>query len=46
MVLEIHATIGDGGMVIDAVETFEIDDDGRIRRLKAYWDGSRARPQG
>ncbi len=46
MVFEIHVTIGDGGMVMDAVETFEIDDDGRISGMKAYWDMSRARRQG
>src|SRR5262245_34134947 len=46
MIFEIHATIGDGGMVIDGVETFDIDDDGRIRTLRAFWDGSRARPKG
>jgi len=26
------------------VETFLVDDDGKITLLKAYWDMSRARP--
>jgi steroid delta-isomerase len=43
MVFEIHVTIGDGGMVMDAVETFEVDDDGKITGMKAYWDMTRAR---
>lgn len=43
--LEIEATIGDGGMILDVVETFELDEDGRIRLMKAYWDMTRARPR-
>jgi steroid delta-isomerase len=43
MVFEIHVTIGDGGMVMDAVETFEIGDAGKITGMKAYWDMARAR---
>jgi steroid delta-isomerase len=43
MVFEIHVTIGDGGMIMDAVETFEIGDDGKIAGMKAYWDMTRAR---
>jgi steroid delta-isomerase len=43
MVFEIHVTIGEGGMVMDAVEIFEIDDDDKIVTLKAYWDMTRAR---
>jgi steroid delta-isomerase len=45
MVFEIHASFGDGGMVMDAVETFELNDDGRIVGMKAYWDMTRGRPQ-
>lgn len=45
MVFEIHVTLGEGGMVMDAVETFEVDDTGRISGMKAYWDMSRARPR-
>ena len=43
MVFEIHVTLGDGGMVMDAVETFEVNDDGKISGMKAYWDMTRAR---
>jgi steroid delta-isomerase len=43
MVFEIHVTIGEGGMVMDAVETFEIDEHGKIAGMKAYWDMTRAR---
>ena len=46
MVLEIHATIGDSTMVMDCVETLEVNDDGRISGMKAYWDMSRARSRG
>ena len=46
MVFEIHVTIGDGGMTMDAVETFELNDDAKIVGMKAYWDMSRARPRG
>jgi steroid delta-isomerase len=44
MVFTINAHAGDGVMVFDAVETFLVDDDGKITLLKAYWDMSRARP--
>jgi steroid delta-isomerase len=43
MVFEIHVTMGDGGMIMDAVETFEINDEGKIAGMKAYWDMTRAR---
>ncbi len=43
MVFEIHATFGDGGMIMDAVETFDVNDDGKIVGMKAYWDMTRAR---
>ncbi len=46
MILEIHVTIGDGGMIMDCVETLEVNDDGRIANMKAYWDMTRARPRG
>lgn len=46
MVLEIHVTIGEGGMVMDCIETLEVNDDGKITGMKAYWDMSRARPRG
>ncbi len=44
MVFTIQAHAGDGGMVFDAVETFLVDDDGKISLLKADWDMSEARP--
>ncbi len=45
MLLEITAVIGDGGMVMDCVETLEVDDAGKIAGMKAFWDMSRARPR-
>jgi steroid delta-isomerase len=44
MVFEIHVRMGDGGMVMDAVEIFDIGDDDKIVELKAYWDMTRSRP--
>jgi steroid delta-isomerase len=46
MILEIHVTIGESGMVMDCVETLEVSDEGKIVGMKAYWDMSRARPRG
>jgi steroid delta-isomerase len=46
MILEIHVTMGDSGMVMDCVETLEVNDDGQIQAMKAYWDMSRARTRG
>jgi steroid delta-isomerase len=46
MVFTIHAQTGDTTLVFDAVETFVIDDDGRIAEAKAYWDMNAARPPG
>jgi steroid delta-isomerase len=43
MILEIHATIGDSVMIMDCVETLEVDDSGKISGMKAYWDMSKAR---
>lgn len=43
MIMEIHATIGGSTMIMDCVETFEVDDDGLIAHMKAYWDMSKAR---
>lgn len=45
MAFEIHVTMGDGGMTMDAIEVFELNDDGRIATAKAYWDMTRARPR-
>ncbi len=44
MVFTINAHVGDGGMAIDAVDVFTVDDDGKITRLAAYWDMAAARP--
>jgi steroid delta-isomerase len=46
MVFTINAHIGDGGMAIDAVDIFEVNDDAKITRLAAYWDMAAARPLG
>src|SRR4051794_17992840 len=43
MVFEIVATIGEATMIMDAVETFVVDDAGKILGMKAYWDMSQAR---
>ncbi len=43
MILEIHATIGDSVMIMDCVETLDVDDAGKIAGMKAYWDMSKAR---
>src|SRR5689334_7606860 len=43
MSFEIHVDTGGGTMVMDAVELFTIDDDGKIVLLKAYWDMTQAR---
>jgi steroid Delta-isomerase len=44
MVFRIHAGTGESGMTIDAVDIFEVDDDGKVTLMKAYWDMSRATP--
>jgi steroid delta-isomerase len=43
MLFEIHATIGGNTMIMDAVETLEVNDDAKIATMKAYWDMTRAR---
>ena len=46
MVFEIHVRLGGdtpATMIMDAVEIFVVDDDGKIGELRAYWDMSRAR---
>ena len=49
MVFEIHVTLAGAEespsttMIMDAVETFLLDDEGKISELRAYWDMSRAR---
>jgi ketosteroid isomerase-like protein len=46
MVFRIHASTGDAGIVLDAVDIFEVDDDGKISSMRAYWDMGRAKPAG
>jgi uncharacterized protein (TIGR02246 family) len=45
MVFRIHAGSGEGGIQIDAVDIFEVDDEGKVTVMKAYWDMSRAVPE-
>ena len=44
MVFTINAHVGDSVMKFDAVDTFVVDDEGKITLLKAYWDMTRAQP--
>lgn len=45
MVFTINAHLaGGGGMAMDAVDVFRIDDAGRVALLEAYWDMAEARP--
>jgi steroid Delta-isomerase len=44
MVFTVLARTGDSGVAMDAVDVFSVSDDGRITRLEAYWDMTRARP--
>jgi steroid Delta-isomerase len=41
MVFTINAHVGDAVVKFDAVDTFVVDDDGKITLLKAYWDRNR-----
>jgi steroid delta-isomerase len=41
MVFTIHARSGAGGIAIDAVDIFKIDDAGKVSSFKAYWDAMR-----
>lgn len=43
MVFGIRSRVADSEVEIDAVDVFELRDDARIERLKAYWDLTRAR---
>jgi steroid delta-isomerase len=45
MAFEIRVGTAGGTMVIDAIEIFTIDDDGKIVLLKAYWDMAQARQE-
>ena len=44
MVFEIHAHIGDGGLLMQAVDVMRVDDDGRLLGVRAYWDMTTATP--
>jgi steroid delta-isomerase len=44
VVFTIVARSGDGGSAIDIVDIIEVDDDGRIASLHAYWDPAEMRP--
>jgi steroid Delta-isomerase len=44
MVFRIHAGTADAGVVLDVVDIFEVDDDGKIASMRAYWDMNRATP--
>ena len=44
MVFEIHAEIGDGGVVMQAVDVMRVDEDGRLASVRAYWDMTTATP--
>jgi steroid Delta-isomerase len=46
MVFGIHASTGDAGIVLDAVDIFEVDENGKISSMRAYWDMGRAKPAG
>ena len=46
MVFGIHASTGDAGILLDAVDIFEVDEDGKISSMRAYWDMGRAKPAG
>ena len=44
MVFEIRAHIGDGGLLMQAVDVMQIDDDGRLVAVRANWDMAAATP--
>lgn len=46
VVIEIHAHMGDGGLVMQAVDVMQFDDDGRLTNVRAYWDMATATPLG
>lgn len=46
MVFEINAHIGDGGMVLHAVDVMRCDDEGRLVSVRAFWDMAGATPLG
>ena len=44
VVFTMNARTGDGGSAIDIVDIFEVNDDGKITSLHAYWDPADMRP--
>ena len=44
MVFRIHAGTANAGIALDAVDIFQVDDDGKIESMRAFWDMSRATP--
>lgn len=44
MVFEITAHVGDGGLVMTAVDVMAFADDGRLSSVRAYWDMASASP--
>jgi steroid delta-isomerase len=46
LVFTINARSGDGGSAIDIVDIIEVNDDGKIASLRAYWDPAAIRPIG
>ena len=44
MVFEIHAHIGTGGLLMQAVDVMRMDDEGRLVSVRAYWDMADASP--
>lgn len=44
VVFTMNARTGDGGGAIDIVDILEVNDDGKIASLRAYWDPAAMRP--
>ena len=44
MVLEINAHIGDGGMVLHAVDIMQCNEAGQLQSVRAFWDMATAAP--
>ena len=44
VVFTMKARSGESGSAIDIVDIFEVDDDGKIASLHAYWDPAAMRP--
>ena len=44
VVFTMNARSGEGGSAIDIVDIFEVNDEGKIASLHAYWDPAAVRP--